>query len=41
MFKFMKAILLSMAGVFLVSSAYAQDTQEKRYAPPPDYAENV
>ena len=41
MLKFMKAILLSMAGVFLVSSVYAQDAQEKRYITPPEYAENV
>jgi hypothetical protein len=41
MFKFMKWILLSMAGFFLVSSANAQDAEGDKYLTPPNYAEDV
>ena len=37
----LKATLLSMAGLLLVSSAYAQEAQEKKYITPSEYPENV
>jgi hypothetical protein len=39
--KLLNLALLSTASVLIASSVYAQDAQEKRYAPAPEYAEDV
>jgi len=39
--KFLNLALLTIASILLVSSVHAQETGEKRYITPPDYAENV